>query len=177
MKPVYLYGYFDHEHEQQVRRFKDGELGCDIVTPFYTHLDKNGFPCGVIVNRGWMPDDLKDFRYDRQSTSLKVTGVIYRGDNQNKYSLPNSAMGQKFYSTIPSEHARLAAMPNSEAETFMIKAIDFDEDARTTHPDVESRKELQEFTIKPERHAAYQAMWDTIGYFGIVSNAIVWLYM
>ena len=41
---------------------KNGEKGVDVVTPFYTHLSKSGQVQGVLVNRGWMPWDLKDFR-------------------------------------------------------------------------------------------------------------------
>lgn len=43
---------------------KNQEKGVEVIAPFYTHLDKNDKPCGVLVNRGWMPKDLKNTRYD-----------------------------------------------------------------------------------------------------------------
>jgi cytochrome oxidase assembly protein ShyY1 len=39
-----------------------GEKGVQIVTPFYTHLDANGKPAGIMVNRGWVAHDLKNMR-------------------------------------------------------------------------------------------------------------------
>ena len=36
-----------------------------MVVPFYTHLDKNDKPCGLLVNRGWVPWDLMNVKYDK----------------------------------------------------------------------------------------------------------------
>ena len=55
MKPVMIKGVFDHPNEIQVDKIQNGEKGVQIVTPFYTHLDKNGEPSGILVNRGWVP--------------------------------------------------------------------------------------------------------------------------
>lgn len=69
-------------------------------------------------------------------------------------------------------------MPNEEeAATFMLKSIDFDEDNRTPMPDVVSPKEVANFVNKPERHEAYEKMWNAMIYFGVVANTWVWLYM
>lgn len=80
MKPVELRGYLDHSKETFVEKWKDGEKGVEIVTPFYTHLNGKEEPCAVLVNRGWMPWDLRDFRYDKAQSVTKVQGVLYRGD-------------------------------------------------------------------------------------------------
>ena len=88
-KPVTINGFVDHERELQVLKYKDGEKGVEVITPFYTHLNKKDQPCGIMVNRGWMPWDLKDFRYDRTNNNVSFTGVLYRGDAQTKYSKPN----------------------------------------------------------------------------------------
>jgi cytochrome oxidase assembly protein ShyY1 len=48
-----------------VEKHKDHEKGVEIITPFFTHLDKNEKACGILVNRGWVPWDLKDIRLDR----------------------------------------------------------------------------------------------------------------
>lgn len=60
MKPVMLRGMFDNTREIQVEKFYRGEKGVQIITPFYTHLDANGKECAILVNRGWVPYDLKD---------------------------------------------------------------------------------------------------------------------
>ena len=89
MKPVTLRGVLDIENQFQVEKPKNFEKGCEVVTPFYTHLDKNGKPAGILVSRGWMPDDLRHFKYDTEVDQTRVTGVLYRGDAQTKYSKPN----------------------------------------------------------------------------------------
>ena len=80
-KKVKLSGYFDFSKEFQVEREKNGEKGVLIVTPFYTHLNEKDQECGILVNRGWVPEDL---RYMKMHFATKVTGditgVLYRGD-------------------------------------------------------------------------------------------------
>lgn len=39
-KPVTLRGFFDHQKEIKVEKYLNGEKGVEIVTPFYTHLNK-----------------------------------------------------------------------------------------------------------------------------------------
>lgn len=70
-------------------KWKNGEKGVEVVTPFYTHLNNSEAPCGILVNRGWMPWDLRHFRYDRETNSSVVRGVLYRGDAKTKYTQPN----------------------------------------------------------------------------------------
>lgn len=83
-------GIFDHEKEFQVEKLKNGEKGMEIITPFYTHLNEKGEECGILVNRGWVPWDLKDMKMHYTGfVSGEVTGVLYRGDAKTKYSIPN----------------------------------------------------------------------------------------
>ena len=62
MKPVTVAGVFDNEKEIQVIQERHGEKGVAIVTPFYTHLDKDSNPQAILINRGWIPEDLKGHR-------------------------------------------------------------------------------------------------------------------
>jgi len=41
MKPVVLKGILDHSKEVKIEKWLNGERGFDVVTPFYTHLDKD----------------------------------------------------------------------------------------------------------------------------------------
>ena len=59
MKPVEINGILDIKKQVFIEKRKDGEKGVEVVAPMYTHLDKNNKVCGILVNRGWMPDDLK----------------------------------------------------------------------------------------------------------------------
>ena len=177
MKPVELRGYLDHSKETFVEKWKDGEKGVEIVTPFYTHLNGKEQPCAVLVNRGWMPWDLKDFRYDKQASVTKVQGILYRGDNQTKYSKQNQPAYQRYHSVRPEEISAMCQLPNEDAKQFMVKAVDFDPAARTVHPVVDSPAELTSFGIPQERHAAYESLWTYLSYAGIVANTAVWLYL
>ena len=56
------------------------------------------------------------------------------------------------------------------------KAIDFDKDKRQIHPTVPTPNELTQFTISPERHAAYEMFWRGIAFGGVLANTALWLY-
>jgi len=89
MKPVQVRGAFDHTREVQVEKVRNGEIGVDIITPFYTHIDAQGKEQGILVNRGWVPHDLKNQRlhYNTQTMGT-INGILYRGDAPTKYSRP-----------------------------------------------------------------------------------------
>lgn len=90
MKPVTLKGHFDHNKEYRVTKMHKGERGYEIVTPFYTHLNDKDEPCAILVSRGWLSGDLDRFRLHYFGDNNNVTGTLYRGDNQNKYSKSNN---------------------------------------------------------------------------------------
>jgi hypothetical protein len=59
----------------------------------------------------------------------------------------------------------------------MLKIMDFDSNARTVHPTVPSKEDVQRYVIPAERHDAYSFMWNSITYFGVVANTAMWMYM
>jgi cytochrome oxidase assembly protein ShyY1 len=67
MKPVTVRGFLDHNKEIKVEKQMNGEKGVEVITPFFTHLDKNEEPCAILVNRGWLAWDLRNFRFDREN--------------------------------------------------------------------------------------------------------------
>lgn len=114
MKPVTLRGYLDHSQEIKVEKYRNGEKGVDVVTPFFTHLNKNGEPCAIMVNRGWLAWDVKDWRHDRLNEVTSVNGVLYRGDAQTKYSKPNQPFLNKYKTVRPEELAVVNKLANEE---------------------------------------------------------------
>ena len=54
--------------------------------------------------------------------------------------------------------------------------VDFEEDRRQLLPNLPAAKELQSFVVSPERHAAYEMMWRTIAFGGVIANTALWLY-
>ena len=105
MKPVVLKGFLDHDRETKVTKWQNGEKGVEVITPFYTHLDSQEKPCGILVNRGWMPWDLMDYKSDRNNSTAKVQGILYRGDAKTKYSKSNQPSLMAFNSVYPEEIA------------------------------------------------------------------------
>lgn len=65
-----------------------------------------------MVNRGWMPWDLKDFRYDRAVNITVVEGVLYRGDPKTKYSKSNQPSKNYFLTAYPEELSLLCQLGN-----------------------------------------------------------------
>ena len=63
--------------ETKVEKKRNGERGVEVITPFYTHLSADGKPQAILVNRGWMPWDLKEWKFDRYQESSKVQGILY----------------------------------------------------------------------------------------------------
>ena len=59
----------------------------------------------------------------------------------------------------------------------MVKAVDFDEDVRTLHPTVDSAVELRTWVNPVQRHAAYEFMWNSLTYLGVLANTALWLYI
>ena len=94
MKPILLKGYLDLDKQIYVEKQKDHERGYEAIAPFYTHLDKNDKPCGILVNRGWVPRDLKNLGIEKGNANLyTVQGVLYRGDpvtRETKNNIPIS---------------------------------------------------------------------------------------
>ena len=154
MKPVTVKGMFDHMNELQIYKENRGEKGVEVITPFYTHLNEKGEECGILVNRGWVPLDLKDMKLHLNGvTTGTITGVLYRGDADTKYSVPNSPTIKHYTTVRPKELALLNKMNNrEEASQFMLYMIDTNDDERQILPNVPNKEELTTFRNSPERH-------------------------
>ena len=177
-KKVKVRGIFDHNKEIQVEKLRNGEKGVEIITPFYTHLNEKGEEVGILVNRGWVPLDLKDLKYHYTGvTSGEITGVLYRGDNQTKYSLPNEPTIDRYHYVNPYDHSLIAQMKNQdEASKFMLLQVDTNAESRQILPTAPSANELTSWQISPERHFAYAELWKYLTFAGIFANTAMWVY-
>ena len=148
------------------------------MTPFYTHLNEKGEECGILVNRGWVPQDLKDLKLHHQGISSgEIVGVLYRGDAKTKYTVPNEPTIQSYHRADPSDLSLVAQMKNlEESSKFMLLQIDTDEQARQILPTAPLSSDLSKWRVKPERHEAYAAMWKYLTFTGIFANTALWVY-
>ena len=97
MMPVAVSGIFNHQQEIMVEQTRRSEKGLVIVTPFYTHLNNSGKPCAILVNRGWVPIDLRNTHQHQNTTTGTIYGTLIKGgDAQNKWSISNSPTIETF---------------------------------------------------------------------------------
>ena len=102
--------------EVHVDKLNNGEVGSEIITPFITHLNARGEECGVLVNRGWVPKDYIDKQMHYLGSShTTITGLLYRGDPQTKYSEPNTIIFNEYTRADPSDISIATALKNPEA--------------------------------------------------------------
>ncbi len=75
-----------------------------------------------MVNKGWVPHDLKDMKMHLYGThSGTATGLLYRGDAKTKYSKPNEPLLPKYYRSDPYDCSVIAQLNNlDEASKFML---------------------------------------------------------
>ena len=178
MKPVKIRGIFDHEKEIFVEKNQRGEKGMEVITPFFTHLNEKGEECGIFVNRGWVPKDLFDTKSHYTGTMIgEIVGILYRGDNETKYSKANEPTINRYSHVNPKDFGLITQMKNrEEAGQFMLKQIDHDENLRQILPTSPTKSELVQWKISPERHEAYATLWKYLTFVGVFANTALWLY-
>ena len=178
MKPVEIKGIFDDSREMRVVKMKNGEKGFDIVTPFETHLDKSGKVQSILVNRGWIPHDLRDQRMHYNTDALgTIRGLLYRGDADTKYSKRNNPTIKEYYTARPQELTLIAQCNNrDEAGQMMLHMVDFDEERRQILPTIPTSNELTKWVVSADRHASYEAMWRIMAFSGVLANTALWIY-
>jgi cytochrome oxidase assembly protein ShyY1 len=99
-------------------------------------LNDKGEECAILVNRGWVPYDLKDMKMHYTGiTSGEVTGLLYRGDAKTKYSKANEPTILRFTRVEPYDFALIDQLKNKEeASQFMLLQIDNDPNTRQILP-------------------------------------------
>ena len=154
MKPVKIKGIFDHDREIKISKYQNGEKGVQVITPFYTHLDKDGKAAGILVNRGWVPYDIRDWKTHYMNNTMgQIEGILYRGDKETKYSGYNSPVNGSYKIVKPSDLAIMTKLPNEDqAGKIMLHMIDFDPDVRQSLPSIPTTDELSQWPISADRH-------------------------
>ena len=95
-------------------------------------MNEKNEECGILVNRGWVPQDLKDQKMHYTGiTSGEITGLLYRGDAQTKYSVPNEPTIMRFRSVNPYDISLITQIKNTdESSKFMLLQIDDNTETR-----------------------------------------------
>jgi cytochrome oxidase assembly protein ShyY1 len=85
-------------------------------------LNEKGEECGILVNRGWLPWDLKDLKNHYTGVvNGEITGILYRGDAKTKYHFPNTPTIGHYINVDPYDFSLITQMNNvEEASKFML---------------------------------------------------------
>ena len=178
-KKVTINGIIDFEKETFVDTVWEGEKGYHIINPLYTHVNEKNEPCGILVNRGFLP---KDFITQREQhaapSSGTFEGVLYTGDNLGKYDdHPNAPIKDHWTKVLPKQLALKYGLKNREdADVAMLKLVEFDVEHQTVMPNAPTIEALTRWKNPAERHTAYQSFWKYTTYFNLFANTMFWLY-
>lgn len=178
-KRVKIRGLLDLESEVRIPTHNRGERGYLILNPLYTHINDNKEPCGIVVNRGFLP---LDFEHSREHMAYHrdgyFEGVIYCGDNLTKYDdVANAPVMGSWTKAVPHDlalHFRLGNRDDSGKAMLML--VEFDEEHQTPMPNAPTTTELTTWKNKPERHTAYSVFWKYTTYMNLFANTMFWLY-
>lgn len=179
-RPIELNGQFDHSKQILVDKIKEGEEGFDVITPFYCYRDEHGEVQPVLVNRGWIPYDAKEnFLYLVDTVGqISIKGLVYKGEESNKYSKENDIKAEHWNTLKPEEIATVMYLPNRKlASQFVIKQIEFNPVNKSSLPVVLNITDLARFPISEESNANYARFWKVAAFLNIFSNLFVWVYL
>ena len=154
------------------------ETGFEVVTPFYTHLNSKEEQCGILVNRGFVPSSHEDpSQYRTPAKREQITGILYKGDTEKQASLLNEPEKRVYRRVDLAAMAPQIQFANeADAESLMVKLVDFSEQQRSPIvPRVQRKEELLEWYVTPERHQAYANFWLSATGLILLANALVWV--
>lgn len=144
-KPYYVIGQMDHSKEILIPKTQNGEEGFIILNPLYCYdggkvsfksMSEGGEAVkvsrsAIIVNRGWIPYNLKDRRsrpWDTNDNQLvKVRGTWRKGKNVHDYKIANNPDNNEWHNLCPEDIATFWELPNAnELKFFYFQAVDLD---------------------------------------------------
>lgn len=89
-------GTFDHAHERHLYAPRASSQGWNV----FTLLKPDGDQPPVYVNRGWVPDKLKDpaSRTEGQVTGpVTITGLVRADEKRTMFAAPDDSKGNRWY--------------------------------------------------------------------------------
>lgn len=162
-KPVKVRGRFDHSKEMLILRKYASMNGYRIITPLRL-VDGST----IIVNRGWVPIDLKEEAKLRTGTQqVEITGVLRKSEDPGKY-IPenNSAMNEWYYVDLDRMSRFAQARNYEESKQMGIQEVDF-----TREREMGEGEEIHEIPLRyskgdffnwyamPVTHLSYSMFW------------------
>ena len=129
-KPYYVLGQLDYSKEILIPRKVNGIEGFDVINPLYCYeggrlsfrrafnsedpvsIDR----AAIIVNRGWIPYELKDRRsrpHEMNTRKLvKLTGCFRKGKDIHDYKKPNNPENNEWHNLALEDIGMFWDLPN-----------------------------------------------------------------
>lgn len=142
-RPYYIIGQIDYSKEILLPVKRDGVDGFDVINPLYCYEGgKTSFEglankkdpvkierAAVIVNRGWIPANLRDRKYrplEINSRQLvKLRGVFRAGKDVHDYKYPNNPDNNEWYNLSLEDIGLFWDLPNfDEQKYYYFHAVD-----------------------------------------------------
>lgn len=134
----------------------------------------------MLVDRGWVPEDWKlEHKHWANASGLRtITGIVYKGDNSNKYSKTNEARENRWYTVKPDQIATFRLLDNKEdISGFLIKQIEFNPKARGMFPRILNVSDIRSYYVDYESNFKMAGMWKVATFLNLFSNLLIWLYL
>lgn len=163
--PVNLLGSFDRDRYIFIQKTKDNEPGYQLVAPYVLN---SGIK--VIVDRGWVPlnwNDVKKDIDDELDKNISITGILYKGDKMNDYTLVSQGD-----ILVNMNTDQLAKRFDIDAD-YIVKEINFGKEIKP-YPQKLRPNDLMTWTIMPDKHQSYANFWLFVTTINIISNIYIW---
>ena len=122
-RKVALSGRFLHTGEKLKLNTLEGKVGWEVVTPL---LSDSGI--AVLVDRGFIPDDLRDAAKRISPDAASVTGIVRRHDTaRGLFDPDNDVAGNMWYWwDVPGMLAASAIPADAKVAPFVVQALPTD---------------------------------------------------
>jgi len=145
-RPYYILGQLDQSKEVLIPQKFRGQEGYMVINPMYCYeggklsfkdiFAGNDFVkierAALIVNRGWIPAELKDKRTRPNESNtrklVKMKGVFRAGKDIHSYKYPNNPDNNEWYNLALEDIGMFWDLPNyHEASYYYFQTVDFED--------------------------------------------------
>jgi cytochrome oxidase assembly protein ShyY1 len=159
---------------------RDGEMGFEVITPFYCYKDENGQEQAVLIDRGWVTKEWSDFKkhWEGAMGPQTINAIVFKGDGDNKYSKNNEGLHGTWNTVKPKEIATNLLLNNRELSgQFLLKQIELDPNENHPFPRMLNALDVEKFPIDAQTNMNYSSFWYAATFLNIFGNMFVWLYL
>ncbi|CDW84832.1 surfeit locus 1 family protein [Stylonychia lemnae] len=180
-RPVRIKGIIDNEKEIYIQRPQSGEKGVEVVAPLYESVNDKGELQGIMVDRGWIKEQLKDLKIHWNSTENSeqiIEGVIMRGEGKCQTGKEDDEKNKIRIDL--EEFVKNTEFGNKDvAKQIMIREVNFNENTTEQRTSLKRQTpaDLCYWYVTPERHQAYSTFWLYATGLNLFANAVIWAYL